>query len=90
MSSKWDRQIRSLSDRQISLARAFQSASITTYSQAIKALANHDSIVDEWKRQLPGFAPKVTVTAIVECPWHENDLTWETAERTPDPEGEQS
>lgn len=53
MGSKWNKQINSLSDAQIRLARKFQEYSITSYSKAIKALANRDNRqIETWKQQL--------------------------------------
>jgi hypothetical protein len=53
MASKWDRMMKQVSDRQIALARKFQYAQITSYSQAIKEFANHDDKqIEAWKREL--------------------------------------
>jgi hypothetical protein len=53
MASKWDKMMSKVSDKQIALARKFQSHDITSYSQAIKAFANRDDAqIETWKRQL--------------------------------------
>ena len=42
-----------LSNSQIKLARKFEAAGLTTYSQAVKAFErNETSRINEWKRQL--------------------------------------
>lgn len=42
-----------VTDAQIRLARRFESAGLTSYSQAVKAFQNGDSTrINEWKRQL--------------------------------------
>jgi hypothetical protein len=44
---------KALTNRQYELARAFEHAGITTYSQAVKALNRGDSQqIEEWKKQL--------------------------------------
>jgi len=51
--ANWSKQLNSLSDAQVRLARRFQAAGITSYSQAVKALANHDDErVSRWKEML--------------------------------------
>ncbi len=53
MASKWGRMMNRVSDRQIALARKFQQAGITSFSQAIKAFANRDDArIEGWKREL--------------------------------------
>ncbi len=43
----------SLTDAQFALARAFQQASLTSISQAVKAFERRDNAqIEEWKRQL--------------------------------------
>jgi hypothetical protein len=42
-----------VSDAQANLARSFERANLTSYSQAIKAFMRHDNErIEEWKRQL--------------------------------------
>ena len=42
-----------VSDAQIALARKFEAASITTYSQAVKAFQRRDNAqIEAWKQQL--------------------------------------
>lgn len=42
-----------VSDAQVKLARRFQAAQITTYSQAIKAFQRRDNVqIEAWKKQL--------------------------------------
>ncbi len=42
-----------VSTRQLELARQFERASITTYSQAVKAFQRRDEQqIEEWKKQL--------------------------------------
>ena len=42
-----------LSNSQIDLARKFEAAGLTTYSQAVKAFERNETTrIDEWKRQL--------------------------------------
>lgn len=44
---------KALSNRQYELARAFERAGITTYSQAVKAFNRQDDAqIAEWKKQL--------------------------------------
>ena len=51
--SKWDKMMDKVTDRQIALARKFQAAQITSYSQAIKAFANRDDEqIEAWKAEL--------------------------------------
>jgi hypothetical protein len=51
--SKWDKMMAKVSDKQNALARKFQAAGITSYSQAIKAFANRDDAqIEIWKAQL--------------------------------------
>lgn len=43
----------SLTDRQIQLARMFERAGLTSYSQAVKAFERRENDqIEEWKRQL--------------------------------------
>lgn len=42
-----------LSDKQVQLARAFEHAGLTSYSQAVKAFERNDNTqIEEWKKQL--------------------------------------
>lgn len=42
-----------LTDRQVQLARAFEHAGLTSYSQAVKAFERGETErINEWKRQL--------------------------------------
>jgi len=53
MSSKWNRQINSLTSKQIAFARLISNNGIDSYSQCVKALANQDDErIENWKKRL--------------------------------------
>ncbi len=69
MSSKWDQMMKSVSDRQIALARKFQAAGITSFSQAIKAFANRDNArIEGWKRELTAKSEAKVAPAVQDQP----------------------
>jgi len=63
MNSKWQKMNDKVSDKQVALARKFQAAGLTSFSQAIKAFANRDNErIEAWKAELNSPAPVVEET----------------------------